>query len=280
MPSRRLGTAIVLAGALGLQALGAAVAEAQVTTGISLVPSVVELKGTSGQAHRQTLSLTNSTTLVLEFELVAEDIVIENGRRMFLQAGQRADSIAATALFSPQRLVVAPGKTVSADMTVTVPPGTSVRALAAIFRGVTRVEVRDGVSMTGSLGTLMTFNLSEDRRLEASDIEVSNQTETTNLSFAEDVLNVGTEPVVASGAIAIIDATGKLVARMPVESQRLLPGERVRVVGDYPGQLASGRYQAFVSIAFGSNQLSRSTTFHVTSNSDSPDAPARGAGDR
>ena len=60
--------------------------------GISLSPAVVELKGSAGQAHRQTLSLTNSTQVPLAFELLAEDIVIENGQRSFLSAGQRADS--------------------------------------------------------------------------------------------------------------------------------------------------------------------------------------------
>src|SRR5687767_571434 len=138
------GTAL-LVGILGL-VMSPAIVEAQaVDTGISLTPAVVELKGTFGQAHRQARSVTNNTQLVLEFELVAEDIVIENGRRTFVQAGQRSDSIAATALFSPQRVLVAPGKTATASMTITVPPGTLVRALAAIFRGVTQVDVRDGV---------------------------------------------------------------------------------------------------------------------------------------
>lgn len=276
-----VGRTALLVGILGL-VMSPAIVEAQaVDTGISLTPAVVELKGTFGQAHRQALSVTNNTQLVLEFELVAEDIVIENGRRTFLQAGQRPDSIAATALFSPQRVLVAPGKTATASMTITVPPGTSVRALAAIFRGVTQVDVRDGVSMTGSLGSLMTFTLSENARLEASEIEISNQTETTNLAFAQDVINVGTEPVVTSGAIAVTDADGRLVTRIPVESHRLLPGEHIRIVGDYPGQLPSGRYQAFLSMVFGPQLLSRSTTFNVTSNADAPDAALPGrAGDR
>jgi hypothetical protein len=243
-------------------------------SGISLSPAVVELKGSAGQAHRQTLSLTNSTQVPLAFELVAEDIVVENGQRSFVPAGQRADSIAATALFSPPRLVVPPGKTATADVTVTVPPGTSVRALAAIFRGMTQVEVQAGVSMTGSLGTLMTFTLSEDVRLEAADVEITPQTDTSNLSFAQDVHNVGSEPALASGAIAVTDGTGRLVTRIPIEPQRLLPGERVRVVTDYPGQLSSGRYQAFLSLVYGSQLLSRNAGFDVASLSDSPDAAA------
>jgi len=268
---------------LGVCLLGAVPAQTQElpSSGISLTPAVVELKGSVGQAHRQSLSLTNNTQLSLEFELLAEDIVIENGRRTFLPAGQRSDSIAATAIFSPQRLVVSPGSTGTADVTVTVPPGTSVRALAAIFRGVTRVEVQAGVSMTGSLGTLMTFTLSDDLQLEASSVEVSSQTATTNLSFVQELHNVGPEPVLSNGAIAVTDAGGRLVTRIPIAPQRLLPGERVRIVGDYPGELASGRYQAFLSMTYGSNVLTRTAAFYVTSISDSPDAAAPGrAGNR
>jgi hypothetical protein len=253
---------------------GVVAAQAPRGAGISLSPAVVELKGTAGQAHRQTLSLTNTTQVPLAFELAAEDIVIENGQRSFVPAGQRADSIAATAFFSPQRIVVPPGTTGTADVTVTVPPGTSVRALAAIFRGMTQVEIEAGVSMTGSLGTLMTFTLSDDVRLEAADVEIAPQTDTTNLSFVQEIRNVGSEPALASGAIAVTDAAGRLVTRIPIEAQRLLPGEHIRIVTDYPGQLSSGRYQAFLSLVYGSQLLSKNAGFDVASISDSPSAAA------
>lgn len=287
MRTRRLLTAawrgiaralLVVAGLLCTQlfaAAGAAPQQPSRSSGISLTPAVVELKGSAGQAHRQTLSLTNHTDRVLAFELIAEDIVVMEGRRAFLPAGQRADSIAASAIFSPTRILIAPGQTATAAVTITIPSRTDVRAVAAIFRGLTEVEVQSGVAMTGSLGTLMTFTLSDDLRLDGSDITVSPQTATTNLSLAQDLRNIGPEPVVANGAIALLDATGRLLTRIPIDAQRMLPGERATIAGDYPGSLPPGRYQAVLSLGYGANLLTKSINFNVTPPPDVPDAAAR-----
>ena len=143
------------------------------------------------------------------------------------------------------------------------------------------MEVQAGVSMTGSLGTLMTFTLSDNVRLEAADVEVIAQTDTTNLSFVQEIRNVGSEPALTSGAIAVTDAAGRLVTRIPIDAQRLLPGEQIRITTDYPGQLSSGRYQAFLSLVYGTQLLSRNAGFDVASLSDPPDAAApRRAGDQ
>ena len=48
---------------------------------ISLVPAVVTLEGTGGQAHTQTLSLTNHTTRTLTFEMMALDVIARDGVR-------------------------------------------------------------------------------------------------------------------------------------------------------------------------------------------------------
>jgi hypothetical protein len=272
---RALLVALSAAFAQQLATAGVQTQGGPINSGISLTPAVVELKGTVGQAHRQTLRLTNHTNSVLEFEMVAEDVVVVNGQRAFVAAGERSDSIAATALFSPRSLVIPAGATGSADVTVTVPAGTAVRAIAAVFRGRTRVDVQAGIAMTGSLGTLMTFALSDDLRLEASDLIVTPQTKATNLAFAQELRNVGTEPVVSSGAIALLDAAGRLITRVPVEAHRLLPGEKVTVGSDYPGELETGSYQAFMSLSYGAQQLlTRSVNFDVTPTTALPDAAA------
>jgi hypothetical protein len=243
--------------------------------GISLTPAVVELQGSPGQAHRQTLRLTNHTGLNMAFELVAEDVVIENGVRTFLPAGLRQDSIAATALFSPAEIVVPPGTTGLVEMTVTAVPNTDVRAVAAIFRGRTQVQVRDGVAMSGSLGTLITFSLGGEQQLEASAIEVAPQTATTNLALSQELHNVGREPIVPDAAIALIDAQGRLVTRIAIEPRRLLPGERARLSGDYPGTLPPGSYQAVLSVGYGPHVLTRTVTFDVSPSADMPGAADR-----
>lgn len=234
--------------------------------GISLAPSVVMLSGQPGQAYRQTLRLTNHTSSDLAFRLEAQDVVTDDGRRVFVAAGERSGSIAATAVFSPKEIVIAPGAVGTADVTLTVPPGTTVRGVAALFRGQTVVGSQRGVAMTASLGSLITFTLSSDLRLDASAPEVSEQTDTSNLSLTEWVTNAGSEPVVASGTAALLNDAGVLVGKVPVEPQRLMPGERLSFRAEYPTLLGPGRYRALLSLEYDDHErkvLTRTADFAV-----------------
>jgi hypothetical protein len=219
-------------------------------SGISLSPSVVMLSGQPGQAHRQQLRLTNHTSRELAFRLEAQDVIAPDGRRAFTAAGDRAGSIAATAVFSPKELVIAPGAIGVADVTVTLPPGSSVRAVAAIFRGQTIVGTQNGVAMTASLGSLITFTLTDNVRLEGGAPEVSAQTDTRNLAVTEWVTNAGSEPVVASGAAAFVNEAGSLIGKVSMEPQRFMPGERLAFKAEYPALLAPGRYRAILSLEY------------------------------
>lgn len=239
--------------------------------GISLSPSVVMLSGQPGQAHRQRLRLTNHTSRELAFRLEAQDVVAQQGRRTFIAAGERAGSIAATAVFSPKEIVIPPGAVGSADITVTLPPGSTVRAVAAIFRGRTIVGSQNGVAMTASLGALITFTLSDDVRLAGDAPDVSEQSDASNLAVTEWVTNVGTEPVVASGAAAFLSETGSLVGKVAIEPQRFMPGERLAFKAEYPALLAPGRYRAVLSLEYDDHArkvLTRTAEFAVP--------PARG----
>jgi len=251
--------------------------------GISLAPSVVMLTGQPGQAYRQTLRLTNHTSRELAFRLEAQDVVADDGRRVFMAAGERSDSIAATAVFAPKEIVIAPGAVGMADVTLTLPPGTAVRGVAAIFRGQTVVGRQRGVAMTASLGSLITFTLSNNIRLEATVPEVSEQTDTSNLAITEWVTNTGSEPVIASGAAALLTDAGVLVGKVPVEPQRLMPGERLAFRADYPTLLTPGRYRALLSLEYDDHarkMLTRTTDFAVPSVRDDRRDADRSAGVR
>jgi hypothetical protein len=218
--------------------------------GISLSPSVVMLSGQPGQAYRQRLRLTNHTSRELAFRLEAQDVVADEGRRAFIAAGERSGSVAATAVFSPKEIVIAPGATGIADVTFTLPPGSTVRGVAAIFRGQTIIGTQRGVAMTASLGSLITFTLSENVRLDGAAPDVSEQTEASNLAVTEWVTNVGAEPVVASGAAAFLNETGTLIGKVSMEPQRFMPGERLAFKAEYPSLLAPGRYRAVLSLEY------------------------------
>ena len=168
-------------------------------------------------------------------------------------------------------------------MTLTLPAGTGVRGVAAIFRGQTVVGHQNGVAMTASLGALITFTLSTNVQLEASAPEVAEQTDTSNLSVTEWVTNAGSEPAVAGGAAALLNDQGVLVGKVPVEPQRLMPGERLSFKADYPTLLAPGRYRALFSLEYDDHArkvLTRTADFEVRSDRGDRRHADRGAGAR
>jgi hypothetical protein len=188
----------------------------------------------------------------------AVDVVTRGGHRIFVPAGEERRSIAATAVFSAKETVIAPGATGTATVTVTVPPETTIRAVAVVFRGKTRAATQQGVGMTASLGCLLTFTLSDDFRVEASPVEVTRQTEHANVAFSQWLMNTGVEPVVATGVAALLNKAGALVGKVPIEGQRLLPGERLEFRTDYPAQLNPGQYQAVLSLQYEDKVLTSS----------------------
>jgi hypothetical protein len=147
---------------------------------------------------------------------------------------------------------------------LTIPAKTDIRAVVAIFHGTNRIATgSSSVGMTASLGTLITFNLSDNIKLQPEPLRVVPATETTNLTVAEWVTNVGSEPVLPDGMAVVLDTKGNLVARIPVPAQRLLPGERLEFSGEYASQLQPGDYKAMCTLQFEGKTLTREATFRM-----------------
>ena len=231
---------------------------------ISLSPAVITAKGTNGQGLTQTLSLNNNTSAEFVFEMEAQDVIVRNGKRVFVAAGEEPGSIAATAVFSQKQVVIKPHTMGAVEVRLTIPQQTKIRAMVAIFRGTNRIaSSSSAVGMTASLGTLITFNLSDNVKLEPEALRVAPPTDTTNLTLGEWVSNVGTEPALPDGVAVILDAKGNLVARIPVASPRLLPGERLEFSGEYASQLQPGDYKAMCTLQFEGRTLTSETSFKM-----------------
>src|SRR5262249_3676519 len=192
-------------------------AKSSLPPSISLSPAVTMAKGNFGQQLTQTLTLSNNTGLDLAFELVAEDVVVKDGKRIFAPAGETRNSIAATAVFTPHSTpaevkgMAAPTFTKntvlikayssgSADVRLTIPAETNVRAVALVFRGTDKLPTATtGVGMTASLATLVTFNLSDNVKLAPEAVRVTPASETANMTIAQWIANTGTEPALPEG---------------------------------------------------------------------------------
>ncbi|MGZ4830172.1 MAG: hypothetical protein ACXV78_11060, partial [Candidatus Angelobacter sp.] len=205
---------------------------------ISLSPAVVMAKGSFSQTLTQTLTLTNQTARDFAFEMVAEDVLIKDGKRVFVPAGETPNSIAASAVFTQKTVLVKPFSSVSVDVRLTLPAQTNLRAVVAMFRGTDKLPTSSGaVGMTASLGSLITFNLTDNVKLQPEPVRVSPASETANMKIAQWISNSGTEPVLPEGAAAVLNSSGALVGKAIFDPQRLLPGERLEFSAEYPGEL-------------------------------------------
>jgi hypothetical protein len=161
-----------------------------------------------------------------------------------------ANGIAATSVMFPTSVAVKAGEDATVQVTFTLPPETTQRAVVTFFRGILTPQSDGVVGLGASLGALITFNLSTDFKLESGLLEASLQSPEANAILSQELHNTGTEPVVAKGVIVILDASGKRVAKAPFKTQRLLPGERVVFTATNPAQLAPGHYRTLSSFEF------------------------------
>lgn len=231
---------------------------------ISLSPAVIMARGSYGQGLTQTLTLANNTSVEFAFDMEAEDVIVKDGKRVFVPAGELPNSIAATAVFSSKQVVVKPYSTVSVDVRLTLPAATPIRAITAIFRGANRLPTSNSaVGMTASLGALITFNLSDNIKLESETVKVTPATETSNLTVSQWITNVGTEPVLPEGMAVVLNTKGSLVAKIPLPAQRLLPGERLEFAAEYPDQLQPGEYKAMCTLQFEGKTLTSDAPFKI-----------------
>lgn len=234
------------------------------SSSLSLTPAVIMAKGTFGQSLTQRLTINNNTPATFRFDMVAEDVVVKNGKRVFVPAGESPDSIAASAVFSPKEIVAPPHTSATVLMTVTLPQKTPLRAMVAVFH-TKRVITTDqkGVGLTASIGTLITFNLTNDVAVSIGPLQIHPPTDTTNLSMDTDLTNTGTEPALPKGTAAILNSRGHLVGKAPFTIKRLLPGEKLNFHAEYPGTLPAGSYRALCTFVFGGKTQSVQSGFTI-----------------
>jgi hypothetical protein len=231
---------------------------------ISLSPAVVMAKGSFSQTLAQTLTLTNQTARDFAFEMVAEDVLIKDGKRIFVAAGETPNSIASSAVFAQKTVLVKPFSSASVDVRLTLPAQTNLRAVVAMFRGTDKLPSSSGaVGMTASLGSLITFNLTDNVKLQPEPVRVTPASESANMKIAQWISNSGTEPVLPEGAAAVLNSSGALVGKAIFDPQRLLPGERLEFSAEYPGDLPPGNYRALCSFQFEGKTLTTEAAFEV-----------------
>lgn len=227
---------------------------------VSIEPAVIELHGSERMSFERSITLINGTLIPLRFEIVVEDVVVRDGRRFFLPAGEAGGSIAATAVIGPAELVLQPGQSGSVKIIVTVPERTPVRAVAVFFRS-RMPQDGSGASIALNLGSLVTFRLAGESELVGRNLQL--RSSATGYTVAQTVSNEGDEPLIATGTVAIVDANGELRDRAEFSSTRLLPGESAELRVDSMGKLSAGWYRAVVTMEYENRRLTDETSVRL-----------------
>ena len=66
---------------------------------------------------------------------------------------------------------------------------------------------------------------------------------------SKTLIRAGLAGVAALAIAALLTDAGVLVGRVPIEPQRLMPGERLAFRADYPTLVTPGRYRVLLSLA-------------------------------
>jgi hypothetical protein len=231
---------------------------------IALSPAVVMLRGKAGQSATQTLTIANGMPVDVRFDIEVQDVVIKEGKRVFVPAGETPNSVALGVVAAPASVVAPAGQTASVNVTLTAPTGSNQRAIVVFFRAKLRAAGKETVGFGASLGALITFNLSDDVELVTGPISTTPQTATGNITFSQELANTGAEPAVPKGVVAILDEHGKRVAKAAFDPRRLLPGEKAMYTVASPTVLIPGRYRALSSFEYEGKVLTNAEEFTVS----------------
>src|SRR2546427_3983309 len=229
----------------------------------ALPPGVIQVKAQPGTSSSHVMTMTNLTGIKFGFVLEAFDVVTRDGKRVFVPAGETEGGIARSAVFNPPAIELNPGEAGKVTVTFTIPAEPKVRAVVTIFHGQTALSGTGTLTVTGSLGTLITYNLSARINIRAGAPTISPQTDNSNLMESQQLENDGQEPAVPKGMLAILKSSGELIGRVAIPPHRLLPGEKFNCEVEYPRSLRSGKYRAMMSIQHEGGVQTSSIEFQV-----------------
>jgi hypothetical protein len=224
---------------------------------ITVAPASLSLKGNAGKMHTQNFRLSNLTERPYTFKVDVADVVVENGQRHFVPAGQTANGIATLVTPKHSELRLSPGQEATVPVTFVMPSESRIRAVAIFFHGVPETVAPNQRRILLNLGAVVDFSMSNEVLLDSLSLDITPQTATTNTVIRQQLANIGPEPTIVRGVAAFLDQSGKLVGKAALSQKRLLPGERNAVTAEFAGTLPSGRYRVVSSLEYSGETMTQ-----------------------
>jgi hypothetical protein len=224
---------------------------------ISVSPAALSLKGAPGRALTQEFEISNTSDAAFMVDVDVQDVVVKEGKRTFVSPERTSASLAALVTISEGHIILQPGQRMKVPVTFVAPDESRNRAVVVFFHAFRALPLEHQPKVRLNLGTIVDFTVSNEVMLRLMSLDVEPQSETKNIAITENLKNVGPEPAIARGVVAILSDHGELVGKTAFEQKRLLPSERNQLRAEYPGTLKSGKYRAICTIEFAENTLTR-----------------------
>jgi hypothetical protein len=229
---------------------------------ITIAPAGISMKGSAGHAATQVFSVVNSSDTPLVVTVDVADVLVRDGKRVFVPAGRTVGSIAAMVTTATKEFTLGPGEERRVPVTFVLPAETSIRAVAVFFHALPP-QTTSKIRIRLNLGAVVDFSTSNEIVLQIAKPAVIPPTAGSNAVITEQLENVGPEPAIVRGVAAILDGPGKLVGKATFDQRRLLPGEKNSLRAEYAGTLSPGKYRLLSSLEYAGQTITRSTEFIV-----------------
>jgi hypothetical protein len=269
--------AIAFAGILFAISYAPLASAAEGNEGLKVQPAVIEDKAVPGQTYLFAVTITNISSVERSYTVTTKDIngLDDNGRPVFAPKDQETPySLSSWIQLPKEPILLKAGESRAISLTANVPSNASPGShFGGIFFNYTAdTEKTTGSAVSYEVGNVISLQIAgtvlEDARLrEFSTNRILYGT--PDVTFTTKLENLGNILERPRGVVEITNMSGKLVASIAVNDALapVFPGAtRPYVVNWKDEGFAIGRYQAIVSISYGSDAkrtISATTSFWV-----------------
>lgn len=208
--------------------------------GLTVSPSIIQIKGISGQKQAGVIKVSNEGELPLTVEMEIRDVANEidgkgNFIRIFPEPGKTAYSCAQWISLSNKSLKLKPGESRDVFFSILAPEGESGEKAAMIFfKGVKRENKKwifsretNSPSIDPRLGVMVFYEIDGTVKREGKILDVSYEAPENDhpLTIRYKAENFGNAAILVSGEFYLADRNESFLDGGDLQSIRLFPGE-------------------------------------------------------
>jgi hypothetical protein len=248
---------------------------------LGLSPAILDITMSRGESLQRQITVANVEKVALAVRVYAENFEASDpfGGIKFNTDSTKQYSSSSWLTINNPSLILAPGEQTKLNFTVTAPadaePGGHYSVLFFEPLSPTSDGTRSQIGISQRVGALLFITVRGDNIEQGQVLGASTSTTCSGLGcsfktapfhewgpvpFTFNFQNTGNIHVRVTGRIQITDMFGHLVGNIPVPEETVLPGSTRNFSATWLRDVLFGRYQAKLSITYGSVQRSETAT--------------------